>query len=52
MTEFFESLRVGIPRRWRGGMAAALTALGAVWLLTEVATFVSEQAKATLQGHP
>ena len=52
MRAFSASLRVGAARRWKGGITTALTALGAVWLLTEIVTFISDDAKAALQGHP
>lgn len=42
MGKFGQSLGIGIRRRWRRGVAALLSVLGSVWLLTEVLTRVSK----------
>jgi len=45
------AVRLGIRRRWRHGVKTALAALGAVWLITEVGTFVSPDLKSFLEHH-
>lgn len=38
---FFKSVVTGIARRWKMGLAQALSVIGAIWLVTEIATTVS-----------
>lgn len=40
----FQSIFVGIRRRWKRGVGQALAAVGAIWLITQVTTEVSEKA--------
>jgi hypothetical protein len=40
----FNSFNVGIRRRWRTGLARALSVVGAIWLVTEIITKVSKSA--------
>ena len=47
----FQSLSVGLRRRWLRGLSAALGMLGAVWLLTEILTRVSRDANRWLDAH-
>ena len=48
LSNFFQSILVGIRRRWTRGIGQALAAVGAIWLLTEVAMQVSEATKTWL----
>jgi hypothetical protein len=47
----FESLRVGIWRRSTAGITQALSAAGAVWLITEIATKVSDPLDQWIKQH-
>lgn len=49
--EIFKSLRVGIKRRWGAGITQALSAAGAVWLVTEIATKVSDPLDQWIKQH-
>lgn len=49
--EIFKSLRVGIKRRWATGITQALSAAGAVWLITEIATKVSDPLDQWIKQH-
>lgn len=49
--EIFKSLRVGIKRRWVAGITQALSAAGAVWLITEIATKVSDPLDQWIKQH-
>lgn len=44
IADFFNSLVVGVKRRWRAGIVRGLSVVGALWLLTEVVTRGSESA--------
>lgn len=52
MKQQLAPLLLGISRRWRSGLMAGMTALGLVWLLTEVAVFISESTRVYLQSQP
>jgi hypothetical protein len=47
----FKSFRVGIRRRWRTGIAQALSMAGAIWLVTEITTKVSDSAEHWIKDH-
>lgn len=46
-----KSLKVGIRRRWIGGLTQALSAAGGIWLVTEITTFVSATAEHWMKDH-
>jgi hypothetical protein len=46
-----KSLRVGIARRWQAGIKQALSVAGAIWLITEIATKVSDFAENFVKEH-
>lgn len=48
---FGTSLKIGVRRRWKGGIATALSVLGAIWLVTEVATRAHEPLDLWLNEH-
>lgn len=43
--EVTKSVAIGIKRRWIGGISQALSAVGAIWLLTEVGSAISPSFK-------
>lgn len=47
----WQSFEIGLRRRWRRGLTAALSVLGTVWLLTEVVTRVSKDVSTWLDAH-
>jgi len=47
----FKSFKVGIRRRWRTGIEQALSVAGAIWLITEIATKVSDTAEHWVKQH-
>ncbi|MGY4174964.1 hypothetical protein ACVIHH_000255 [Bradyrhizobium sp. USDA 4518] len=49
--EVIKSLRVGIKRRWLTGIGQALSAAGAIWLITEITTKVSDPADQWIKHH-
>lgn len=51
INEIFKSLKVGIKRRWTAGITQALSAAGAVWLITEIATKVSDLLDQWIKQH-
>lgn len=51
MDKLWQSLAIGAGRRWKRGIAAALSVLGTIWLLTEIVTRVSGDASRWLDGH-
>lgn len=51
INEVFKSLRVGIKRRWGAAITQALSAAGAVWLITEIATKVSDPLDHWIKQH-
>ncbi|MFZ2157972.1 MAG: macro domain-containing protein [Bradyrhizobium sp.] len=46
-----KSFNVGIRRRWFGGLTQALSAAGGIWLITEIATKVSDTAEHLIKDH-
>lgn len=42
---------LGLRRRWRNGFATALGTIGSLWLVTEILTAASSNAKTTFDGH-
>src|SRR5665213_2416759 len=46
-----KSLQIGVRRRWLTGITQALSATGAIWLITEIATKVSDQAEHWIKDH-
>lgn len=51
MNDTLQSLKVGIRRRWRQGIAGALSVIGGLWLLTEVLTRASTKVSASLDQY-
>lgn len=51
MSLFFKSMTIGLARRWRTGLTQALGVVGAIWLATEIATRVSEEASNWLDAN-
>ena len=51
MDKLWQSLVIGLRRRWWRGVTAALSVLGTVWLLTEVITRVSKDTSAWLDSN-
>lgn len=49
--EIFKSLRVGLKRRWSAAITQAFSAAGAVWLVTEIATKVSDPLDQWIKQH-
>jgi hypothetical protein len=49
--EILKSLRVGIKRRWLSGITQALSAAGAIWLITEIITKVSDPVDQLIKKH-
>lgn len=47
-SKLFQSIFVGIRRRWKRGAGQALAAVGSIWLVTQIAMQVSEAAKTWL----
>ena len=47
----FKSFKVGSRRRWRTGIEQALSVAGAIWLITEIATKVSDTAEHWVKQH-
>jgi len=47
----WQSFEIGLKRRWWRGLTAALSALGTVWLLTEVVTRVFKDTNTWLDSH-
>jgi hypothetical protein len=46
-----KSLRIGVRRRWQTGITQALSVAGAIWLVTEITTKVSDQAEHWVKDH-
>lgn len=51
MSDFLRALDLGARRRWRQGVAAALSVMGAVWLITEVLARATTSADQWLDDH-
>ena len=51
MDKFWQSLEIGLRRRWWRGLTAALSVLGTIWLLTEVVTRVSKDTDSWLDDN-
>jgi hypothetical protein len=51
MTGVLQSIVIGVRRRWMQGFRTALSVLGTIWLLTEVATRVSNGADEWLDAN-
>ncbi|SDJ16026.1 MULTISPECIES: macro domain-containing protein [Bradyrhizobium] len=51
LDEVIKSLQVGIARRWQSGLAEALSVAGAIWLITEISTKVSDTAEHWVKDH-
>jgi hypothetical protein len=49
--EAIKSFSVGIRRRWLTGFTQALSAVGGIWLITEIATKVSDTAEHWIKDH-
>lgn len=49
--KIWQSFEIGFRRRWARGLTAALSALGTVWLLTEVITRVSTDTNTWLDSN-
>jgi hypothetical protein len=48
---FLKCFSVGIKRRWQTGITQALSMAGAIWLVTEIATKVSDSAEHWIKQH-
>lgn len=46
-----KSLYVGLKRRWRRGVTAGFSAIGIIWLLTEIGLATSATFKTTFEAH-
>src|ERR1700724_4553930 len=46
-----KSFKVGIRRRWLGGLTQALSSAGGIWLITEITTKVSDSAEHWIKDH-
>jgi len=46
-----KSLYVGLKRRWSRGVTAGFSAIGAIWVFTEIGLATSTAFKATFEGH-
>lgn len=46
-----KSLQVGVRRRWRVGIAQALSVVGTIWLITEITTKVSDPVEHWIKSH-
>lgn len=49
--EVYKSLKLGLRRRWRLGVTQALSVAGAIWLVTEITTKVSDPAELWIKQH-
>lgn len=50
-TNIIRSISLGLKRRSRRGLTAGLSAVGTIWLLTEVGTSASAELKAIFDSH-
>ncbi len=46
-----KSLYVGLKRRWRRGVTAGFSAIGVIWVLTEIGLATSATFNATFEAH-
>lgn len=46
-----KSLYVGLKRRWKRGVTAGFSAIGIIWLLTEISLATSATVKITFEAH-
>jgi hypothetical protein len=51
MSDFGQSIVIGIKRRWQRAIATFLSVLGSVWLITEVLTRISKDADQWLDNN-
>jgi hypothetical protein len=51
MRQILRALVLGAKRRWKTGIAASLAVLGALWLITEISTSVSDSLKLWIDEH-